>query len=133
MIRAVVDTNVIVAAMLSSHSDSATVRVLAAIVDGQVEALVSSDILSEYREVLARGKFGFSAERVAPVLRIFEQFGKTTLLKHSDTLMPDEKDRVFYEVALAEPNAHLVTGNLKHYPVSPMVITPAQFCELLGI
>ncbi len=25
----------------------------------------------------------------------------------------------------------LVTGNLKHYPTSPRVITPAQFIEIL--
>ena len=40
MIRAVIDTNVIVAALLSPHTDSATVRSLAAIVDGKAEALV---------------------------------------------------------------------------------------------
>ena len=42
-------------------------------------------------------------------------------------------DRVFYEVALAEPDSRLVTGNLKHYPTSPIVVTPAQFCNLLGL
>ena len=133
MIRAVIDTNVIVAALLSPHADSATVRSLAAIVDGKAEALVSPEILSEYRAVLSRAKFGFSAEKVASVLRVFERLGKTTLPVRHDSPMPDENDRVFYEVALAEPDAHLVTGNLKHYPVSPIVVTPAQFCELLGL
>ena len=76
MIRAVIDTNVIVAALLSPHADSATVRSLAAIVDGKAEALVSPEILSEYRAVLSRAKFGFSAEKVASVLRVFEpKFG----------------------------------------------------------
>ena len=47
----------------------------------------------------------------------------------------DEKHRVFYEVALAGPegNTHLVTGNLRHYPVAPIVVTPAQFCALIGV
>lgn len=133
MIRAVIDTNVIVAALLSPHADSATVRSLAAIVDGKAEALVSPEILSEYRAVLSRAKFGFSSEKVASVLKFFERLGKVTLPIRHDSPMPDEKDRVFYEVALAEPDAHLVTGNLKHYPVSPIVVTPAQFCELLGL
>ena len=133
MIRAVIDTNVIVAALLSPHTDSATVRSLAAIVDGKAEALVSPEILSEYRTVLSRAKFGFSSERVASILKVFERLGKATIPIRHDSPMPDEKDRVFYEVALAEPNSRLVTGNLKHYPTSPIVVTPAQFCELLGL
>lgn len=133
MIRAVIDTNVIVAALLSPHADSATVRSLDAIVDGRAEALVSPEILSEYRAVLSRAKFGFSSERIASVLRLFERLGKATLPVRHNSPMPDEKDRVFYEVTLAESEAHLVTGNLKHYPSSPIVITPAQFCELLGL
>ena len=133
MIRAVIDTNVLVAALLSTHADSATVRVLSAIVDGKVEALVSEEILTEYREVLARSKFGFPLDKVSAVLQVFEQFGKTTSPSHYGSSMPDEKDRVFYEVVLAEPDAHLVTGNLKHFPTTPIVVTPAQFCELIGI
>ena len=133
MIRAVIDTNVIVAALLSSHADSATVRSLAAIVDGKAEALVSPEILAEYRAVLSRDKFGFPPERVASVLKVFERLGKETLPVRHDSPMPDEKDRVFYEVALADPDSRLVTGNLKHYPTSPIVVTPARFCELLGL
>ena len=45
--------------------------------------------------------------------------------------MPDEDDRVFYEVSLSQEDSFLVTGNLKHYPTSPCVITPAQFLEVL--
>ena len=133
MIRAVIDTNVLVAALLSPHADSATVRSLAAIVDGKAEALVSPEILSEYRAVLSRAKFGFPPERVASVLKVFGRLGKATFPVCHDSPMPDEKDRVFYEVALAEPDSRLVTGNLKHYPTSPIVVTPAQFCELLGL
>ena len=47
-----------------------------------------------------------------------------------DEQMPDEDDRVFYEVSLSEEDSFLVTGNLKHYPTSPRVITPAQFIEI---
>ena len=50
--------------------------------------------------------------------------------------MPDEADRVFYEVTLAGRNGNdvkLVTGNMKHYPKADFIVTPAQFCELLGI
>ena len=45
--------------------------------------------------------------------------------------MPDEDDRVFYEVSLSDEDSFLVTGNLKHYPMSPHVITPAQFVDIM--
>ena len=45
--------------------------------------------------------------------------------------MPDEDDRVFYEVTLSMEDSFLVTGNLKHYPSSPQVITPADFIKLI--
>ena len=45
--------------------------------------------------------------------------------------MPDEDDCVFYEVSLSNEDSFLVTGNLKHYPTSPRVITPAEFINII--
>ena len=45
--------------------------------------------------------------------------------------MPDQDDRVFYEVALSEEDSFLVTGNLKHFPKTPKVVTAAQMMEIL--
>ena len=41
---------------------------------------------------------------------------------------------VFYCVALAAQNddAKLVTGNTKHFPSAPFVVSPAEFAALLG-
>ena len=59
MIFAVIDTNVIVAAMMSKHSDSATVKVINAVRDGRLRPVLSPDIVAEYGEVLSRSKFQF--------------------------------------------------------------------------
>ena len=48
-----------------------------------------------------------------------------------DVDMPDEDDRVFYEVSLSEEDSFLVTGNLKHFPKTPKVITATQMMEIL--
>lgn len=133
ILKAVIDTNVIVAASLSRHPDSATIKVLSALVEGKAEFLVPDEIPAEYREVLSRPKFRFDAERIASVVRFFEELGKSTLQSPYEAPMPDEKDRVFYEVALSEQDAKLVIGNLRDYPATPIVVTPAQFCELLEI
>ena len=45
--------------------------------------------------------------------------------------MPDEDDRVFYEVCLTKEDSFLVTGNLKHFPKEPQVITAAEMMEIL--
>jgi hypothetical protein len=42
--------------------------------------------------------------------------------------MPDETDRKFYDVAKAT-DAILITGNTKHYPNEPFVLTPAAFVQ----
>lgn len=49
-----------------------------------------------------------------------------------DALMPDEDDRIFYEVALSKDDAYLVTGNQKHFPKTPIVVTPAEMLEILS-
>ena len=47
------------------------------------------------------------------------------------SFMPDEKDRPFYEVSLSMDDSFLVTGNLKHFPVTPKVVTPSQMIEII--
>lgn len=49
----------------------------------------------------------------------------------SNEVFPDIDDVVFYEVALSKDNAYLVTGNKKHFPKSPIVVTPAEMITIL--
>lgn len=133
VIYAVIDTNVIVSALITRRMDSPTIKVLSAIRDGRIKVVCSRDILNEYREVLSRGKFHLSTARVEQTI--------STLVENALFLEPvasgeefsDETDRVFYEVALAgsEDRTRLVTGNLRHYPISPIVVTPAQMVAIL--
>ena len=44
---------------------------------------------------------------------------------------PDPKDIVFYEVAMSKEDAYLVTGNKKHFPDKPIVVTPAEMVEIM--
>ena len=48
-----------------------------------------------------------------------------------DGNMPDEDDRVFYEVYLSKDDSFVVTGNLKYFPKEPQVITAAEMMEIL--
>ena len=51
---AVIDTNVLVSALLSKKSDSATVQVMEAVFEGKLIPLYHRDIIAEYNEVLHR-------------------------------------------------------------------------------
>lgn len=59
---AVVDTNVIVSAMLKSNSTPAAV--LREVLTGNISLLANEEIFDEYTEVLSRKKFGFDANTV---------------------------------------------------------------------
>ena len=133
MIYAVIDTNVFVAALLTKHRDAATAKVVEAMVAGRITAVKSPEIMAEYRDVLTRRHFGFPKGSVERILGIVEAEGVDLAARHSDEDFPDESDRVFFEVALAGESlaAKLVTGNQRHYPQDPIVVTPAQMVALL--
>ena len=130
---AVIDTNVLVSALISSHDDAATVRVITKVLTGEVIPLYSTEIIREYNEVLRRPKFGFDESLIKVLLDAFEKFGVLIYLSDSGEILPDMKDLPFYEVVLEckDDSAYLVTGNIKHFPVKPFIVTPAQFLELL--
>ena len=48
--------------------------------------------------------------------------------------LPDPKDRVFYEVVMEKrkkEDAYLVTGNLKHFPARPFIVTPREMLDIV--
>ena len=132
--KAVIDTNVLVSAFLAKRSDSPTVRILRALVDGRFTPLYASDIIAEYREVLARPRFRFNQDAVAEILDRIVSTGLPIVPAESDDAFLDPDDKVFYCVAQAEAEAgaKLVTGNQRHYPPAAFIVTPAEFCELIG-
>ncbi|MDR3281197.1 MAG: putative toxin-antitoxin system toxin component, PIN family [Synergistaceae bacterium] len=126
MLGVVIDTNVLVSAILSPGGNPA--RVLASIFDGKIQLYYSGEIMAEYQEVLFRNKFGFEEGRVSLILKTLEEFGRLKTLKASTVLLPDETDRVFYDAAKVA-DAFLVTGNLRHYPEEEFIITPRELME----
>lgn len=72
---AVIDTNVLVSALLSSKDDTATVQVLGKVITGEIIPVYSNVITKEYREVLSRRKFGFSADLIEHLMSAIEKYG----------------------------------------------------------
>lgn len=130
MIYAVIDTNILVSSLITKNPNSPTVGVVEKLVEGKIVPVYNDDIFKEYDEVLHRSKFHLSTERVDKLLRIIRLKGVLGSRLHYEGAMVDEKDRPFYEVSLAKDGSFLVTGNLKHFPFSPKIVSPA---EMMGI
>jgi putative PIN family toxin of toxin-antitoxin system len=131
MIYAVIDTNVLVSSLLTSNIDAATAKVVKALMEGQITPLFDKDIIKEYTEVLKRPKFNFSEKIVDYYIRAIMEKGLASSRVLSKESFPDPKDVVFYEVALSREGTYLVTGNKKHFPKKPIVVTPAEMLEIL--
>lgn len=71
MVYAVIDTNVLVSALFSVHSDSATVIIIDKVSDGTIVPLYNSEIFEEYRDVLSRPKFKFPSDLVTGNIKHF--------------------------------------------------------------
>lgn len=130
---AVIDTNVIVSALLKWNSVPGVV--LQAVFNGFVVPVYNDEILNEYRNVLNRPKFGFSSELISETISQIESLGvMENALETVVEAMPDPKDIVFYSIALSHgktAETHLVTGNVKHFPANPIVVTPRQMLDIL--
>lgn len=130
----VIDTNVLISALLSKHSDSATVQVLNAVFDGTIIPVFNDEILAEYDNVLHRPRFKFPDANIQLLLDTIKTFGVFAEQLITNEILPDPKDLVFYEVVMAkqDENAYLVTGNSKHFPKKPFIVTPNELLDIMN-
>ena len=131
-ILAVIDTNVIVSALLDHDRESNPSIILDDILSGIITPLYNDEILSEYRDVLSRDRFSFLKSDIENILNLFLEKGikVDTTVPVEDTFS-DLDDVVFYEVAMSMEGTYLVTGNIKHFPINSIVVTPAEMVEKL--
>ena len=130
----VIDTNVLVSALITRNENSPTVQILRFLANGNIVPVYSDEILKEYNEVLRRDKFKLPEIIIINLLKdIMDNGFKITELAEVTETMPDPKDIVFYAVTLSaqDKDAFLVTGNGKHFPEKPFVVTPSELVEIL--
>ncbi len=130
---AVIDTNVIVSALITKNPESATVHVMRAVLRGDIIPLYHADILAEYRDVLYRSKFHLKEETIQVILSAFQYYGVEVYPRETGEILVDMDDLVFYEVAMEkrDDDAYLVTGNQRHYPLRDFIVTPAEMLDIL--
>ena len=129
---AVIDTNVLVSAMIKPQSVPRQVLNLA--FAGPIIPVLNDAIEKEYREVLSRPTFHLPADLIEDVVQTFRQKGLYVNAETLDVAFSDPKDVVFFEVVMEtrkNEDAWLVTGNAKHFPTVPFVVTPRQMLDII--
>ena len=124
----VVDTNVVVAGLITANTDSPTVRILDSLLEGNILYLMSAALLSEYASVLRRSKIAslhqLSDEHIDMLL--------TELVANAIWREPDPGDNHLWSLLASHAGSILVTGDqllLKNPPSSYSVISPRSFAE----
>lgn len=114
MIRAVLDTNVVVSALLTPSGVTASLLNLAAL--RGFRCYVSRPILEEYREVLGRGHLGIAEREVIASMARLQASAVLVTPHRLLQVCRDPGDNKFLECALEGRADYLVTGNLRHFP-----------------
>lgn len=131
-VYAVLDTNVLVSALLRGNSVPGAIAAESLI--GRIIPLLHEEIIAEYRDVLHRPKFHFPPDAVDAFLNGLIKRGIFVDSTPLEEYLPDPDDAVFYEVVMEarkEDEAYLITGNLKHFPARSFIVTPKEMLEIL--
>jgi putative PIN family toxin of toxin-antitoxin system len=135
----VVDTNVIVSAVITGQSQSPTCLILDGMLAGRFTFLLSTELLSEYRRVLFRPKIqklhGLNEGEVDAILTEIAVNGVMRETPKISRRAPDKGDDHLWALISIQPGTMLVTGDkllIENPPDSATVISPRAFIELLA-
>ena len=131
--RIVLDTNVLVAGLLSPSGPPAWI--VEAVLAGELDLALDAAIRQEYEGVLRRPEFRFRPGYVENLLAAIDRFAfLATAVPPCPEPLPDPDDEPFLAVAAATGSV-LVTGNLKHFPPRSrrgvLVETPRELVDRL--
>ena len=132
---AVVDTNVLVSALLKEGS--IPYQIIEYIRLKKIIPLFNEDIITEYIEVLVRNKFGLTEEQVKNTIALFLDHGLEIEPVEIDEFFSDNDDKIFYQIVMSArqsgEDSKLVTGNIKHFLRKEFVVTPAEMMEIINL
>lgn len=133
MIRVVIDTNIIVSALLQPLGPPAQVFFLA--VSGVIQLCVTGDVYAEYEEVIRRPRFRRDEKVIISALDTVREKGLWVKPAEAILACADPDDNIFLECAQAARADYVVTGNLKHFPASwrdTQIVTARRFLEIVA-
>jgi uncharacterized protein len=130
-LRLVIDTNVLISAALKPDGLQRTTFLLAITKPGRL--YVSTPILEEYAEVLARPELSIRRGLRLQLLQLIKNYGHLVAPSRQIEVTSDPDDNIFVECADAARADFLITGNRKHFPAfwkNTKIVTPREFVSL---
>ena len=131
MIRVVVDTNVVVSALLQAGSLPEAVFTLAS--SGNIQWVASEPILAEYEGVLQRPRLAINSGKVADAMTRIRTSILLVVPRVTVEATSDPEDNMFLECAQAGDADYIVTGNVRHFPriwQRTHIVTPREFIDI---
>lgn len=136
MLKAVIDTNVIVAAFINNKGIPG--EIVRKAILRQFTPVVDDRILDEYFAVLNRPKFHFNKMEIEIFrhnISINAEF--ISACKPIKNPMLPKDDVMFLETAVSSKAEYLVTGNTKHFTFSKYeschIVSPAEFINIISL
>ena len=131
----IVDTNVVVAGLLTARADSPVARVLDGMLAAAFPFAISDALLAEYRTVLRRPSVrkvhGLTPDELDIILVDLAQRG-IVITPVPAQPAPDPGDQHLWELLAAREDLLLVTGEKqlqRDRAMGPRILTPATFVE----
>ncbi len=131
MIRVVLDTNILISAVLSPKGPPAQVFLMT-LLGSDTQLCVSGDIYAEYEEVIRRPRLNRSDSEIQATLRTIREKGVWVKPTEKVRACSDPDDDIFLECAQAALAHYLVTGNVKDFPAKwadTQILTARQFLD----
>lgn len=133
MIRVVLDTNIIVSALLQPLGPPAQIFLLA--IGGSNQLCMSGDVYAEYEDVIRRPRLRRAEDVIAATLQTVRERSLWVRPTEAVRACLDPDDDIFLECAQAGQANYLVTGNVKDFPASWLdttIVTPRGFLEIMS-
>lgn len=132
--KVVVDTNVLVSAVLRDRDPEVVVLFVAS--QGDIEWIVSSQIMAEYRGVLSRPKFALPNDLLQEWLTLLDSLTIYCDVQLDFEFPRDRKDAKFLACAIAAEADYFITGdrdfNGAQKLLSTTILSVAQFKTLVS-
>ena len=133
MLRVVIDTNVVVSALL--RPKGAPAAILDSATSKRFRCFVSESLMKEYSEVLARDYLHLDQHRAARFIEALRDVAILVVPRKKVAVARDPDDNRIIECAVEARADFVVTGNCRDFPLQfhgVHVVTPRDFLVVLG-
>lgn len=131
--KVVIDTNVLVSAVLKDRDPEAIILFVAE--RDEMEWIVSPEIMAEYREVLSRKKFGLPEDELQLWFSLLDRFSVSCETPLAIDFPRDQKDAKFLSCAIVAGADYFITGDrdftLAQKLLSTTILSVSQFKKLV--